>query len=776
MTDPTGFVLAERYEVEALLGVGGMGSVYRARDMELGEQVALKVLRPELVADPEALSRFRQEVRLARRVTHPNVARVFDIGEHAGGRHLTMELIEGETLTRLIAREGPLSTARAVLLLRGILAGLDSIHAAGIIHRDLKPDNVLVRPGDRPAITDFGIARPGSGALFLESAATATANTLEGTIVGTPEYMAPEQVRGVALGPPADLFALGIIAFELLSQSKPWSGATPLAAAISRLTHPPRDLRTLRPQLNLDLLALVERLLAREPEDRPASASEVLDLLDGVDLKGPPTLTGQRRRTTLPAAAGEEPPGAPRVAVLSFRTDEGQAHLGDAVTEALADTLCISGGFRVLPRPAPEDAAEASDPLRFGRRLGADVVVHGNVRGIDDQVVVTARAQSVLDGLQFFTQRVQGPLGALLANADTLGNALTEALSGNLPSRPPPCGPLSDPQALDLYLQARRAYHSFTTDSVRAALPLFDAALARAPNEPLYAAGLALALIRIFGLGHGTDAERDRARQLADSALLRAPGLAEAHIARGSIALNEGDVPLAARHARLGLLAAPGLADARELVGRLLLEAGDLEGALAQIRTAAMLEPRMIYAHHQVARACGLLGDWTHADLDVPIDAVGDPGVMWLTVTHRARMMLWRRDREAARRLRPWAVEHFGVEESGGPTAILELLDTGLMPPRGVLFLRRMQSLPPGARLRVLAHQIEAEVSAFVGDLEVFDRAIAASVQDGLFDLAWWDRCALVAPLLLRPTVQPLRAQVAERAARIVALLRGDTG
>ncbi|AKV04164.1 Serine/threonine protein kinase [Labilithrix luteola] len=229
-------LVANRYELLGMLGGGAMGTVYRARDRELDEIVALKVLRRELAATEGMLERFRREVKLARRVTHRNVARTFDIGEHGGDRFLTMELVRGEGLASLLTRRGRLPLAEVVSISRDVCAGLSAAHAAGVLHRDLKPDNVVLAEDGRAVITDFGIAR---------AASEGELGRTVGGIVGTPAYMAPEQVEGAPnLDARADLYALGAMIFELLTGSLPWTGETVIAVAAARLLQPPPDPRT----------------------------------------------------------------------------------------------------------------------------------------------------------------------------------------------------------------------------------------------------------------------------------------------------------------------------------------------------------------------------------------------------------------------------------------------------------------------------------------------------------------------------------------------------
>jgi serine/threonine-protein kinase len=215
-------LFAGRYEIKALLGEGAYGTVYRATDTALGEDVALKVLRRDMIDAPGTIDRFRNEVRLARRVTHPNVARMFDIGEWQGERFLTMEFVDGTTLSRVVGREVPathrLPLRRAVELLLPVCAGLAAAHAAGVIHHDLKPDNILVSESGRVVVTDFGIA----GGFRCEQQ-----GQVPRTPIGTPAYMSPEQVEAkVSCDGRSDLYQLGVMLFE--HRSRP-SSVAPLA-------------------------------------------------------------------------------------------------------------------------------------------------------------------------------------------------------------------------------------------------------------------------------------------------------------------------------------------------------------------------------------------------------------------------------------------------------------------------------------------------------------------------------------------------------------------
>jgi tetratricopeptide (TPR) repeat protein len=263
-----GVVLAGRYEIIGELGRGGMSRVYRARDRELGEVVAIKTLLRRDDDERGDEERLLREVQICRRITHPNVVRVYDIGRFAGGIFVTMELIEGKRLDRLLKESGPLPLARARGILSEVAAGLREAHALDIVHRDLKPGNVMLTPG-RLKILDFGIAHM---AAHKDHRLTQT-----GEAMGSPMYMSPEQIQGLALDGRSDLYSLGVLAFTLLTGREPFGGPTPGALALQHLQTPAPDLRTLRPEAPAEWAAFVARLLAKRPDERYASAQEVLE-------------------------------------------------------------------------------------------------------------------------------------------------------------------------------------------------------------------------------------------------------------------------------------------------------------------------------------------------------------------------------------------------------------------------------------------------------------------------------------------------------------------
>ena len=313
--DPlVGHILDEKYRLEERLGVGGMGTVYRARHLLIDRPVAIKVLNKLFVEDEAARTRFRREARAAGRLQHPNAVTVTDFGESQDGYvYLVMELLEGRTLRDVLAKEAPLDVARSVALMLQISAAVAAAHEAGIIHRDLKPANIFVaQHPEVPAVVkvlDFGIAKLASELLDDEDSLTLTQ---VGAMIGTPRYMSPEQCDGLELTPAADVYSLGCILYEMLTGTVPFSGATPLAIAVRQTSEIPRSPRDFVSTIPEALEKVVLHTLEKRPEDRPANAAEFREeLLATADRLGleHAAITSAPNMAALRSVATESPSG-----------------------------------------------------------------------------------------------------------------------------------------------------------------------------------------------------------------------------------------------------------------------------------------------------------------------------------------------------------------------------------------------------------------------------------------------------------------------------------
>jgi serine/threonine-protein kinase len=304
-----GDLIADRYELEELVGSGGMSDVFRARDNQLDRRVAIKILHGRYAADPEYLERFRSEARAVARLSHPNIVTVIDRGDDAGRQYIVFEYVDGENLKELVQRTGRLPVRRAVELVLPVADGLAFAHQQGLVHRDVKPQNVLLSREGEVKVTDFGIAR----SLEVERGLTQT-----GTVLGTGEYLAPEQASGKPVSPETDVYSLGIVLWELLAGEVPFVGENFVAVALRHVNEPVPSLRDFRPDVSPRLAAAVERALAKDPARRFPSmavlAKELRACLAEADGEAaPPPYEDDSARTLITRPApGPAPPRARR--------------------------------------------------------------------------------------------------------------------------------------------------------------------------------------------------------------------------------------------------------------------------------------------------------------------------------------------------------------------------------------------------------------------------------------------------------------------------------
>jgi serine/threonine-protein kinase len=760
---PGRHVFAGRYEILGLVGSGGMGTVYRARDSELDEVVALKLLRREVMDQPGMLDRFRQEVKLARRVTHRNVARTYDIGESEGDKFLTMEFVEGEALSARLTREGALPLDAVITVADGICAGLQAAHAAGIVHRDLKPDNVLLARDGRVVLTDFGIAR----ALF-DAGRAATM----GLALGTPAYMAPEQVEGASdLDERADVYALGAMLYECVTGERAWSGESIWALAAARLMQPPPDPRVKRPDLPSQAAELVLRCMARRREDRFASAAEVAAALATMTMPAP-----RARPSVPPIAPAPIDADAKTVAVLPFQNlgAPGDDYVADGLSDDLLDALSMTPGLRVLARGAvAKYRGETRDARNVGRELRVQVVVDGSVRRSGDTLRIAARVVSVADGFQLWAKRFDRPEKDVLATSDEAANAIAEALTvqRSAPARPAP----SDPRALDLYLRARHAFRRGWRENTAEAIALFEQALALAPDDPTILAGYARAQFRRFLFdteASGALAAEEKGRAAAERALVLAPRLGEAHAALSNVKWMMGDFLGSARDLREALRIAPSSPDVAELYGRMLLEAGYPERAVAILGAAAALEPAVDFSSGDLLRGRAFIGDWSAYEASVEREPKNEAQTN-LHFFLMARLASWRRDRAGAAALRRH-VERRDFPLRSEVLGMLEMVETGTLPAGTEATLLQWGRLVGRAKRRpMFLRQIAAEMLAFVGrDDSALHMTVEADAL-GLIDVTWMDRCPLFASMRSSPEFVAVRDRVATRARDAMDVLEG---
>jgi serine/threonine-protein kinase len=274
----TGSTFAGRYQVIEELGKGGMGKVYKVFDAEIKEKVALKLLKPDIAADRETIERFRNELKFARKIRHKNVCQMFDLAKDEGSYYITMEYVHGEDLKRLIRKMGQLSAGQAILIARQVAEGLAEAHHLGVVHRDLKPQNIMIDEEGNARIMDFGIAR----------SIKAKGITDAGVMIGTPEYMSPEQAEAGEVDKRSDIYSLGVILYEMVTGRVPFEGDTPLSIAMKHKGEKPKDPRELNAQVLPELSRVILKCMEKDKAKRYQTAEELLSDMFKIE-KGMPT-------------------------------------------------------------------------------------------------------------------------------------------------------------------------------------------------------------------------------------------------------------------------------------------------------------------------------------------------------------------------------------------------------------------------------------------------------------------------------------------------------
>jgi serine/threonine protein kinase/tetratricopeptide (TPR) repeat protein len=612
----SGRVLAGRFRIVNFIARGGMGDVYEAEDLELGERVALKTVRPEIAVAETAMERFKREIQLARKVTDPNVCRIFDIFHDGTGSErvtfLTMELLQGETLHQKVQREGRMSTSEALPIIRQMAAGLAAAHRAGVIHRDFKSSNVILVPAEdgreaRAVVTDFGLARP---VLKRESMLTLSASV---EAVGTPAYMAPEQVEGGDITTVADIYTFGIVVYEMIAGTLPFVGDSALAVALKRLHGPPPSPRLYAPDLNDAWEAGILRCLERKPADRFQDIDQAVKAFSGEAIAASlPPVAPSRRIAAVGAAVllaislgaagallirdnavpSPEIRTRPAIAVLGFRNltnDADSAWLSTALAEMLTTELAAGERLRAIPGeniarmkaevPLPDSGMFAPDTLaRIRSYLGADIVVHGSYVVINQgeaKIRLDLRLQHAVEGKDLATISQEGYSADLLALVSRTGAELRDRLGA----------PGLNPGEVSV---------------AKAALPATPAA------AKFYAEGLNR--LRVF--------DALQARALFEKAVAEDKGYALAHAALANSWAMLGHTAKAKEQAKLAL-------DVSTRLGReaqLLVEGRSHEAALEWVKAVQVYRTLFVFFPDNIEYGLRLAGAQTSAGQ--PTDAM----------------------------------------------------------------------------------------------------------------------------------------------------------
>jgi serine/threonine-protein kinase len=511
------------YEVRGVLGVGGMGQVYRAHDPRLRRDVAVKVLSPSR-RSPDESRRLEREARAAAALAHPNLLAVLDVGRDGDLHYVVSELLEGETLRERL-EAGPLPQVLCLDYARQIVAGLRAAHDKGIVHRDLKPDNLFVTREGRVKILDFGLAKRAPGIVTGAPGSASATWTEPGAVLGTVGYMSPEQVRGQAVDERSDVFSFGVVLFEMLTGRRAFSRESPVETMSAILVEDPPGLERLPPGPG----AIVRRCLEKAMDRRFPSSRALAAALDLVsDASGPVLPHFEDRRVS--------------IAVLPFvdlSPERDQEYLCEGMAEELMAALRGIEGLRVAARSSAfRFRGPSRDPRRVGSELGVRKVLEGSVRRSRDRVRVAVQLLDTEEGFQVWSERYDRPAEDMLALQGEIAERVVESLRPQLGTAASvaPGRDMRDPEAHHLYLKGRYHWNRRHQGGLRKGLEAFEQTIAKDPGHALAHAGLAdsWSVLGYYGLVRPREAFA-RARPAAERAVALDDLLPEAHVARGLV-------------------------------------------------------------------------------------------------------------------------------------------------------------------------------------------------------------------------------------------------
>ncbi len=704
MSEPIGERISH-YKVVELLGAGGMGAVYRAHDERLGRDLALKILPAETMCDDVARARLVREARTASALNHPHIAQVYDAGEDKSRLFIAMELVEGKTLHDAIP-DGGLPAEVALRYGLQIADALAAAHARGVIHRDLKSTNIMITPEGRVKVLDFGLAKR-LGEDEPEGATSEAPKdvniTTAGLVLGTPNHLPPEVLRGQAADARSDVWALGIVLYEMVSGRFPFSGSSMPELAASITTDEPTPLSG---RIPLGIRSVIARCLQKDPTRRYHSGNEVrtaLETLDGVSSQRGRTarakfkwgaLVGGAIATVLVVAAFlfiPRPPalrdkahgGATATRIHSLAVlplvnisgDPAQEYFADGMTEELITNLASIRELKVISRTSVMRFKGTKDPLKdVAKALGVDAVVEGSVQRAGDRVRITAQLIEAASDRHLWAQSFERDFEEVLTLQSEVAMDIARQIQVTLAphvSARMAAGPHVNPAAYELYLKGRYEWSQLNEASVRKSIEYFEKALMIDPKDPRANSGMAdayLLLVQVMGAIPPREGMK-QVKEYATRALAADPNSAEAHASIASAHLfGDWNVREAEKEIDRAIALNPGYSSAYVVQSVILSITGRSEQALAADRKAIELDPLSLIAQWHAIHALRAAGRFDEAIAQADRADALAPGTLMVQGL-KAHILEQKKDCAGALDI----LERYLPEEDGGKASVAML-------------------------------------------------------------------------------------------------------
>ncbi len=644
-----GTTLANRYEIIEELGKGGMGRVYRVEDTKLKQEVALKLIKPEIAKDKKTIERFRNELKLAREIAHRNVCRMYDLNEEKGTHYITMEYVRGEDLRSSIRRFGQLPIGKSISIAKQICEGLAEAHRLGVVHRDLKSNNIMIDKEGNVRIMDFGIARS------LE----AKRITGAGVMIGTPEYMSPEQVEGKEVDQRSDIYSLGVILYEMVTGRLPFEGETSLSIAMKHKSEEPPDPKDLNDQISEGFSQVILRCMKKDKEKRYQDAEELLSQLNNLE-QGIST-TGRIFPEQKPTAeTTSEIRWKNSIAVLPFvdlSSQRDQEYFCDGMTDEIILKLSKLADLKVISRTSVMRYKNTEKDIReIGQELGVATIMEGSIRKEENNIRISAQLINVEDGFHLWSDKydrkldrifeVQEDVSRSIANALMREKLTVDSLDLAIKTNRPSKIEAYDYCLRGWYLTNSKYAISFKEADFRTALKMFRTAIEIDPNYAYAYCGLGNAYQNHYVITRNEE-DLDLVIKNCKKSYELEPNLVCSNAALGWVHYVKGDYDKAYRSYKKALSINSNISAVIYLIGRLFRQVGLFQKAIKHCSRATELDPFYHHYHSLLARCLMDIGELEKAEISIGKAYDVEPDSIWVILDKSLLLIKMRKYNEA---------------------------------------------------------------------------------------------------------------------------------